>query len=510
MQIIAGINRGYIVFVLIFAGGLFAVVPKGISQIGALIMPVLLLAALKYKIKQLAYPLTGSALISHHCLLAAIVRYESLDADTLTAFVINAAFLYAPVLPNPFVAIPATFSLSYYFYSYNGGVFSVAIAEKMFVTLLIAATVSTGIWLYRNLAEQRDKYYQASITDGLTGLYTFTHAVAKGQELLADGSTVTVLLFDLNNFKTINDTFGHIAGNTVLTQFAGSLRASLAQEAIIARMGGDEFLVIINQGENNCSNLEFIEGLKNQNYIVDPDLIPIDVTFSYGVARHSTGDRGSIQDLINLADQDMYCNKAEKNFSDHFHIKMVLPVQYQELINVLAQKDVYTYVHSYYVARYSAMLAGFMGLSPEYVADITIAGWLHDIGKIIIPNEILRKHEQLTDAEYELMKTHVLVSINLLRTYSLNQSVLQAIASHHEHYNGYGYPQGCKATAIPLAGRILAVADAFSAMTVKRVYRKQLSAAAALAELRRQRGAQFDPEIVDQFITVIEKAVLLK
>jgi diguanylate cyclase (GGDEF)-like protein/putative nucleotidyltransferase with HDIG domain len=314
-----------------------------------------------------------------------------------------------------------------------------------------------------------------------------------------------VILFDVDDFKAINDTFGHIVGNKILKQFAASLQNFLFQDAIIARLGGDEFVVIIKEDETRAVNLDFIDKIKYQEYVVDPDLATITVEFSYGITLQSTTPLKGIQELVNLADQNMYCNKASRGISVNIsNVEAAVPEKYQEIIHVLAQKDVYTYVHSLHVARYGAILAETMGLNAEEVANIFLAGWLHDLGKIAIPNEILRKPGKLGDAEYQLIKKHVFFGMNLLNTFDINDSISKAIANHHERCDGQGYPNGFLNHQIPIEGRILAIVDAFSAMTVKRVYCERLTELEAVQELKRGKGLQFDPELVERFSGIIE------
>ncbi len=498
-------NGIYIVVVLAFATGLFSVVPGVIYQAGVFAMLLLLLFALKSRDKNRAFFIAGGALILHHWLVNAVVSYKTVDADTLTAFIINGVFIYAPVLPNAFAAIPMATTLVYHYFSYNDGIFSMQIAGKSFTTFFIATVISTGVWLFQSLAKERDKLYRASITDSLTGLYTYTHAVSLGQKLISEGNKVIVVLFDLDDFKAANDTFGHIAGNKILVEFAGYLRGVLREADIVARLGGDEFVAIIKEEDGRSAKHNFIDKLKDKKYVVDSDLANITIAFSYGIAAQSTTALNTIQDLVNLADQHMYCNKASRGIGVNIgSIENAVPVRFRDIINVLAQKDIYTYIHSLHVARYGAILAANIGMDEEAVKDIFLAGWLHDLGKIAIPNEILRKPDKLENAEYQLIKLHVSFGMNLLSDFKINGNIIKAIANHHERCDGRGYPHGYQYHEIPIEGRILGIADAFSAMTVKRVYCKRLSEIEALQELTREKGMQFDPELVDTFAAIIE------
>lgn len=168
-------------------------------------------------------------------------------------------------------------------------------------------------------------------------------------------------------------------------------------------------------------------------------------------------------------------------------------------------KDSLTSRHSQRVSEYSALLAKELGFSDEEIENLRKAALMHDIGKIGIPDSILNKPGRLTDEEYAIMKTHVTKGAEILKDFTLIEHVVEGAKYHHEKYDGTGYPEGLKGEEIPLYGRIIAVADAFDAMTANRVYRKKLDFEKVLSELRRCRGTQFDPEFIDAFLKVIDE-----
>ena len=356
---------------------------------------------------------------------------------------------------------------------------------------------------------EREPFYNASIIDSLTGLYNFSHTVRVGQQLLDAGKKLIVIFFDLDNFKNINETYGHLVGNQVLYQFARNLHEMIGDNAVSGRIGGDEFVLLLTNDKKMKKTInEIFEELSIKSYITDPELVPIHLSFSYGIAESEAKFTSNIEELFSLADKALYCSK----FSQHTNCynwsnKINITGRFRELFNVLSQKDMYTYVHSLYVAQYSALLANKIGLDSGDVEDIRLAGYLHDIGKLAVSNEILRKSSHLDDAEYQTIKYHVEDGLNLLRSMEISDIVRSAIAYHHEHYDGSGYPNGCSGENIPLAGRILAIADTYSAMTVKRLYRQQCTQEEALDELTVKKGSQFDPELVDQFVTLFNTQV---
>jgi HD-GYP domain-containing protein (c-di-GMP phosphodiesterase class II) len=171
-------------------------------------------------------------------------------------------------------------------------------------------------------------------------------------------------------------------------------------------------------------------------------------------------------------------------------------------------KDHYTYGHSRKVSDYSVAVAEALNLSQDRIATIRAAGLLHDIGKVGIPDSILNKKGALNKEEWEAVRVHPELGVEILKYITDLVSCLPAILHHHEHYNGKGYPSGLKESSIPIEARILAVADAYDAMTSSRPYREQLSSQQALNELKRCAGTQFDPELVDTFCKIIESTPL--
>nr|WP_263324302.1 HD-GYP domain-containing protein [Neobacillus sp. Marseille-Q6967] len=176
------------------------------------------------------------------------------------------------------------------------------------------------------------------------------------------------------------------------------------------------------------------------------------------------------------------------------------------LANALDSRDTYTLHHSENVTRYAVEIAKKMNLSKDMCNAIRIGGLLHDIGKIGIPENILNKPDRLTDDEYSIIKLHPTIGYEMIKriTTFTDNGVLDIVLYHHERYDGTGYPKGLKGDQIPLAARIVAVADTFDAMSSKRVYRKELDLEYTLNEIRRNKGTQFDPKIVDIFFSLFE------
>jgi diguanylate cyclase (GGDEF)-like protein/putative nucleotidyltransferase with HDIG domain len=376
---------------------------------------------------------------------------------------------------------------------------------------ILSAAISITVIsrLFRHLISERDKFHLLSISDSLTPTSTMSHSLETGQKWLSEGSTVTLLIIDTDRFKQINNTYGYSAGNKVLIQVAQVLKKETMElSSIIGRMGGNEFIVLV-KDSNMLPGLlsrRIYNTLKNKLFILDPEIDPIRLSFAIGEA-HSHSDRStSIERLLNNADKNMFINKF-KNIRGSIYTKQEPPVLTDagyDFLNVLAEKDMYTFVHSGYTAYYASLLALELKLPSQIVDDIYTAGWLHDIGKTLISSDIIRKSSKLTDKEYLVMKNHVDYAISILKHLNLSQTIINGVKHHHENWNGTGYPESLSGENISLEGRIVQIADSFSAMIVKRVYRDTLSHEEALLELRSKSGIQFDPNLVSLFVKRLE------
>ena len=177
----------------------------------------------------------------------------------------------------------------------------------------------------------------------------------------------------------------------------------------------------------------------------------------------------------------------------------------QTLSTTIEAKDEYTRGHSYRVAEYAALIAAELGWSSEEIQQLKHAAYLHDIGKIGIPDLILNKPSRLTDDEYNLIKKHTVIGAEILKDITFVPHIVEVARNHHERYDGTGYPRGLAGEDIPYMARILTIADCFDAMTARRPYKKPLSVSYAVSELKKNSGTQFDPELVNVFIRLIEE-----
>jgi len=359
---------------------------------------------------------------------------------------------------------------------------------------------------------------QHASTDALTGLLNHRGALAALKSTIETAVTeeksLSLLLGDIDGFKLFNDTYGHVMGDEVLKLVAHVCRAATEPAGTAARYGGDEFLIILpNKSKPAAKKLarQITEQLGRAEFRTENNaLVPI--RMSVGVATFPT-DTTSAAELVAIADAAMYEAKKRLQGAKGSAITTRADTTFgvlETLVMAVDAKDRYTRDHCDLVAEYAVKLATRMSLSDEAKRALRIAGLLHDIGKLVVPDEILKKPAPLTQDEYETMQRHVKISEVLIREVPQLKDVLQAVSCHHERYDGTGYPRGLKGDRIPLLGRIIALADAHSAMSLDRPYRKAMSHDRVLAELVAGAGIQFDPEITKMFVELLLEEQLVR
>jgi diguanylate cyclase (GGDEF)-like protein len=355
--------------------------------------------------------------------------------------------------------------------------------------------------------------------DPVTGLFNhrYFHKEVNAclEEHRAASKPFGVVIMDIDDFKLFNDTYGHPKGDAVLKLLAKQLlEAGKKQNIVAARFGGDEFAVLLPECDRKATvefMRQFKEWIRTQSYQESGgELIPIRVSLGYAIY---PDDGARAYEIVAVADSALYDSKRAGAFAP-LGDRTVIDIidnkggsfkMLQGLITAVDNKDQYTKAHCDLVAEFAVTIAAGLGLSAEVQRSLAVAGALHDVGKICIPDRVLRKPGPLTDEEYETVKMHVPMASSLIQNVPRRRDILDAVMNHHEQYDGSGYPRGLRGTEIPFVGRIISIADAFSAMTLDRPYRKAMPLELAIRELTTHAGQQFDPEIVEVFIKELQR-----
>ena len=370
-----------------------------------------------------------------------------------------------------------------------------------------------AISLYQRSTHKALDAIRLALTDPLTGLGNHRHFHERLQRELAQadehGGMVSLCFLDIDDFKRINDQFGHPAGDRVLSQVASRLR----QGGESFRLGGDEFAVLL-AGMDEQLALSTAQSIVER--IAETELGKAGaITVSAGVATFP--QHGRERDaLIRLADGALYWAKehgknqvrlARADVAELSEFRRVASgvdrvARFRaaaSLARAVDSRDAYTGSHSDRVATLAAEIATQFGLPADEVELTRLAGSLHDLGKLAIPEEILRKPAALSDAERLVLERHPQIGYRMLESLGVDP-IARWVLHHHERWDGQGYPDGLEGDRIPLGARIIFVADAFDAMTSDRLYRAALSYDEAIAEVERCAGSQFDPDVANAFL----------
>ena len=327
---------------------------------------------------------------------------------------------------------------------------------------------------------------------------------------------LSVIMMDLNNFKLFNDTYGHPSGDLVLKRVARALESECRKPGILARYGGDEFIAVLPDTDEPKAMVlaqRLSERMRAEGFQGGADATTVPISLSFGVANYPK-DSNNRFELVTIADRNLYQAKITDSGimgtteTQRSHRALRTEGSFDVLdamVTAVDNKDRYTRQHSEDVTEYALWIAEELGYSEGTQRVIRIGGLLHDVGKIGVPEDILRKPGGLSDDEYETMKRHTQLGALIVGGVAGMESIIDIVKSHHERWDGKGYPDGLTGEEIPLLGRLLAVADAFSAMTTDRPYRKGLSWEVAVAEIRNGIGTQFDPEMAKAFLATAAK-----
>lgn len=397
--------------------------------------------------------------------------------------------------------------------------------------LILTSVIVLLAWLVGGLMEVERKTQQDLIRladfDQLTGLYNHRflqeRLMLSLQEASSTGSQLTLVLLDINQLKYFNSHYSYQSGDQILSTIGQLLHNEIKEPCYAARYGSDEFMLVF-PGLDKNEVLIRMKDLKDSliRHITDflsketaaPSLKPF--TLTEGLASYPA-DGCEVVPLIRAAENDLFRTKYSKGRSHLYQsvlseigsLKVKEAFTYlQTFVTLINAKDRYTFGHSERVMSYALAMADRMGLDEEKKDSLRYGAYLHDIGKLDIETAILNKEGALSDDQWEIMKNHTIWGSEMVQPLQYFKEIAPIIRSHHENYNGTGYPDGLKGKEIPLLARIVRLADSFDAMTTDRPYRKGLKFADALAEIKRCSGTIYDPELVEPFLSAMREAAI--
>lgn len=324
--------------------------------------------------------------------------------------------------------------------------------------------------------------------DMLTNTHNRLAFSSKLDELHKNQKKVSILIADVNGLKYINEHYSVKQGDQVLISLSTLLKEELPLSTLLYRIGGDEFCAII----ENCEYLEIEQYSLSILSAFNQRKSSFECSISIGYASNCN-ETHDIYQAFSLAEDRMYKNKL-------LATKSLRNSMITSLLSTLYERSDETELHASRMVEKCKMIGEKIGLNHSELNDLELLALLHDIGKIGVPDSILNKPGKLTKEEYEVMKVHSLTGSKITSTIPSLSTISDLILHHHERWDGTGYPDGLKASDIPLCSRILSVVDAYDAMSNDRVYRKALPEEEIIQELKKNASTQFDPEIVDLFL----------
>ena len=365
--------------------------------------------------------------------------------------------------------------------------------DRLSTLALLLATAALAFGVVRAVLAVRTALSTSrhqALTDPLTGLHNRRALMRDLEDSLAEATPqqhMILVSFDLNGFKRYNDTFGHPAGDALLERLSVRLAAAVAGAGTAYRVGGDEFCILLNHGNDH------LVGAASTALSEAGDGFA--VTTAHG-AIVIPDEADAVESAMKLVDERLYGNKLSRDAGSD---------TIEALLRTLRESEPEIESHLGNVGSLAREVARELRLAGEEVDEITRAAQLHDIGKLAIPDAILHKPGPLTDAEWEFMRSHVVVAERILAAAPPLAPVARIVRSSHERWEGGGYPDGFAGEEIPRGARIIFACDAYDAMTSIRPYRSACSPHEAVTELRRCSGTQFEPLVVEALLRVLER-----
>jgi diguanylate cyclase (GGDEF)-like protein/putative nucleotidyltransferase with HDIG domain len=341
--------------------------------------------------------------------------------------------------------------------------------------------------------QQLEEIKHLSFHDQLTGVYNRHYF---NEELIRIDQPrnypIGIIMADVNGLKLVNDAFGHQEGDELIQQASKIMKNSLRSDDIIARIGGDEFVVLLPK-TNELELKQIIERMNLSTQGIGVNDLGLSIAFGYSLKKRNTK---AIQDVIREAENRMYKSKLLTHTSQRRDV-------INSIIATLHEKHPREEAHSNRVSDYATIMATALNYDNERLVNIKTAGMLHDIGKIAIDYSILDKPEHLSKIDDAEIKKHPEIGYRILSSSGIFIDIAEIVLSHHEFVNGHGYPRNLKSANLMEEAKILCICDAFDAMTSDRSYRKALSVNQAIDELVLKKDIQFDAYLVDLFIQLI-------
>ena len=361
---------------------------------------------------------------------------------------------------------------------------------SMFI-VQISTKLSSYVFTFSDSTERLEyqkNLLNLSYIDSLTNLRNrryFDEELAKYED---NKSPLSIVMCDIDGLKFINDSFGHLTGDYLITKSANILKQNLNGLGFVSRLDGDEFAVILHSTNIDVID-DYIQRIKTNFEAFFIHDLNMSISCGYEVRDNTMM---TIDEVFTNSENNMY---LEKNSS----VNKLRGNAVDTIMNTLYEKDSYSEQHSKSVSEITVKIAQACQFPQKRMIEIKSASLLHDIGKIIVPIDILTKTGKLTDEEYSKVKEHPETGSRLLSGMNEFESIADIVKHHHERYDGLGYPDGIKGNDIPIESRIIAIADTFNAMTTSRPYNKVKTNEEALSEIIRCSGTQFDPDLVKVF-----------
>lgn len=355
---------------------------------------------------------------------------------------------------------------------------------------------STWIYIVKDITEQKQKEARINYMlyhDELTGLYNRRY-LNKYLNELAKNKTfpISFISIDINGLKKINELFGNQRGDQVLIKLTEIIKVLLTETDTLFRVGGDEFLISLPAKKLKQAE-ELMAEIKTSSF----EFKDQQLQFSIGTgAAARVNPAENLELTIERSVDNMYLNKMNDDYSLKSYIV-------KSMLTTLEAKSFETNEHADRMRKMAISLGKEVNLKRSQLDELSMLAVLHDIGKVAIPESILKKPARLTEEEFKVVKTHPEIGYRIVQSIPKLENVAQGVLAHHEKWNGQGYPQGLKGETIPIIARIITIIDSFDVMINKRSYKEAYSIDYAVAELRRCSGGQFDPLLVNKFLTKV-------